>query len=55
MTKKHLKLAKNACWVLAGVSMFFILLGNTKNNQLTIVAFVFIILGIVANYPEEKK
>jgi hypothetical protein len=43
------------CWVIAGVSMFFLIIGNTKNNPLTATAFLFIFAGIVFNIFEDKK
>lgn len=55
MTKKNFKLLKNVCWILAAICMFFLILGNTKNNLLSLTAFVFIILGIVFNVLEDRK
>jgi hypothetical protein len=55
MNKKNLRLAKNICWVVAGISMFFLILGNTKNNPLSVTAFIFIVTGIMFNYLEDKK
>ncbi len=55
MTKKNLRLAKNACWLVAALSMFFLVLGNTQNNLLSLTAFVFIISGIALNALEDRK
>jgi hypothetical protein len=55
MSVKNLKLAKNISWGLASISMFFLLLGNKQNNILSATAFVFIVLGIIFSYLQDKK
>ncbi|MGB4759080.1 MAG: hypothetical protein WBP26_03400 [Candidatus Saccharimonadales bacterium] len=55
MDKKKIRLLKNACWTAAGLSMFFLILSDTKNNLTTINALLFIILGIVFNALEDRK
>lgn len=55
MNVKKLRLAKNICWGLASIAMFFLILGNKQNNVLSATAFVLIILGIVFSYLQDKK
>lgn len=55
MNVKSLRLAKNICWGLASIAMFFLILGNKQNSVLSATAFVLIILGIVFSYLQDKK
>jgi hypothetical protein len=55
MNVKNLRLAKNICWALGAVSMFFLILGDKQNNTLNVLTFVLIIAGIVFSVLQDKK
>ncbi len=55
MDVKNLRLAKNACWTVASITFFFLILGDTKNNLLNLITFTLIILGIVFSALQDKK